>query len=148
MLNNVMKVEFKNFDLYTTGKEKREVFLAAHAVRQLSLKKQPIPDNINLKFYTPKGKVLRGHVDDLLELVKNKLTVIETKPGGSFTETYDITYDDDSQINYQQLTQNAGKNLVRVKNDATATSTEIIEGISKLFANNQIDLHLYMCRSC
>jgi len=148
MLNNVMKVEFEKFDLFTTGKNMREVYLAAHAARQLTLKRQAIPDNVNLKFYTPKGKVLRGHVDDLLELVKNKLPVIETKPGGSLTESYDISYDDDSQINYHQLAEGSGKNLIRIKPDASATSTEIMQAVSKLFANKEIDLHLYICRSC
>ncbi|MGP3591093.1 hypothetical protein [Vagococcus sp. WN89Y] len=148
MLNNVMKVEFKNFDLFTTGKNTREVYLAAHAARQLTLKRQPIPDNVNLKFYTPKGKVLRGHVDDVLELVKNTLPVKETKPGGTLTETYDINYDDDSQINYHQLTESSAKNLIRIKPDATVTSTEIMNAMSKFYANKDIDLHLYICRSC
>lgn len=148
MLNNVIKVGFENFDLFTTGENTREVYIAAHAARQLTLKRHPIPDNVNLKFYTPKGKVLRGHVDDLLELVKNTLPVQETKPGGTLTESYDINYDDDSQINYHQLTESSAKNLIRIKPDATVTSTEIMNAMSKFYANKVIDLHLYICRSC
>ncbi|PKC36119.1 hypothetical protein V462_10835 [Pantoea ananatis 15320] len=139
------KIEFENFDLYIPKKTSSDVYLAAHAELDINLSSQ-IPENIELKFYTEKGKPLHGHVDDLQNLVNGKLNVVQTKKGGERIEAYIISFDHDSQINYAILSSESNKSIIKVKESGEMTLKNLLRDISSLFFEDKT-LHLYMCRA-
>ncbi|SUX27687.1 Uncharacterised protein [Cedecea davisae] len=139
------KIEFKNFDLYIPKKTSRDVYLAAHAAQDINLASQ-IPDNLELKFYTEKGRPLHGYVDDLQDLVNGKFNAVETKKGGEYIEAYAIIFDHDSQINYARLAVESNKSIIKVKDHGEVTLKNLLRDISSL-SDEDKTLHLYMCRS-
>lgn len=139
------KIEFENFELYIHQKNSRDVYLAGHAGLDIDFSSK-IPDNIELKFYTEKGKVLNGHVDDLQDLVNGKFNVAQTKKGGERVEAYTINFDHDSQINYANLARKSNKNIIKVKESGEVTLKNLLRDISSVFVEDKT-LHLYMCRS-
>ncbi|WP_395491040.1 putative adhesin [Cedecea davisae] len=139
------KIEFKNFDLYIPKKTSRDVYLAAHAAQDINLFSR-IPDNLELKFYTEKGRSLYGHVDDLQDLVNGKFNTVETKNGGEYIEAYDIAFDHDSQINYAKLAVESNKIIIKIKDHGEVTLKNLLRDISSL-SDEDKTLHLYMCRS-
>ncbi|EPU3936148.1 putative adhesin [Morganella morganii] len=139
------KVEFKNFSLYIPQKTSTDVYLAAHAGRNINFSGR-IPDNLELKFYTEKGKVLHGHVDDLQDLVNGKFNEVEIKKGGESIESYAISFDHESQINYANLAMESKKSIIKVKENGEVMLEQLLRDISAVFAEDKT-IHLYMCRS-
>ncbi|MGP3593567.1 hypothetical protein [Vagococcus sp. WN89Y] len=147
LVNNVIKVECQNFDLFYPENAGNEIFLAAHGSQQINLKDTRVPENAKIFFYTKRWHSLNGHMDDLMELVKGKISSVESRDSWDKLETYDITLDQDSQINYSCLAQESHKSLIRVKPGAQISSKDLIEAVSTLFSDKKIDIHLYICRS-
>lgn len=147
MINKVIKLEFADFDIFFPHTASQEVYLAAHGSHLLKLAKKSIPPNVDVHFYTRRGKILHGHMDDIEELVKGTFPVTETVTGGQSLEEYEIRLDEHSQINYHQLTGESARNLIRLKPHVKVKSTDIITAVAKLFPDQKVDLHLYMCRS-
>lgn len=146
LVNNVIKAEYPDFDLFYPQDANHEIFLAAHGGRQLNLRNTQVPENAKVFFYTKKWHSLQGHMDDLIDLVKGKIASTESKESLEKLETYDITLDDASQINYPMLAQESHKTLIRIRPGAEVSSKNVIEAVSKMFSDKKIDIHLYMCR--
>lgn len=146
LVNNVVKVEFENFDIFYPPGAGNQVFLAAHGSRQLSLSNTRVPENSKVFFYTKKWHSLKGHMDDLIDLVTGKIASTETKESWEKLETYDITLDQDSQINYPWLALESRKTLIRVKPETEVSSKDVIDAVAKTFSDRDIEIHLYMCR--
>ncbi|WP_253376618.1 putative adhesin [unidentified bacterial endosymbiont] len=139
------KVGFKEFDLYIPKKTPRDIYLAAHAARDITLSSQ-IPANIELAFYTEKGKSLYGHVDDLQDLVNGKFNTLQSIKKGEFIEGYAISFDYDSQINYAQLAIESNKSIIKIKERREVKLKDLLRDISSLSVEDKT-LHLYMCRA-
>lgn len=139
------KLEFKKFDLYIPNKASRDVYLAAHATQDINIASK-VPDNIELKFYTEKGRTLDGHVDDLQDLVNGKFNALQTKKRGEYIEAYAISFDHDSQINYARLALESNKSIIKVKESGEVLLRHLLHDISSLSVEDKT-LHLYMCRS-
>lgn len=144
--NGVIKVEHPGFDLFYPENAGKEVFLAAHGNRQLTGSQTAVPENTEIFFYTKKWHSLHGRVDDLIDLVKGKIASTESKQSSQKIEAYEITIDEESQINYPWLAQESRKSLIRMKPQARVSSKDIIDAVSKMFSDKKIDIHLYICR--
>lgn len=147
LVNDVIKVEYPGFDIFYPEEAGHEVFLAAHGSRQITLRNTQVPENAKIFFYTKKWQSLQGHRDDLLDLVKGKIESTESKASWEKLETYDITLDQDSLISYPSLAQESRKTLIRINPDSEVSSKDIIDAVSRIFSDKQIEIHLYICRS-
>lgn len=144
--NDIFKIEFSGFDVFCPKNPAQDIYLAAHASRELTFSTHQLPENMKVYFYTKKWHFLRGHVDDLYDLVKGKFTSQEIKTTGEKMEKYAIKLDEESQINYHNLAVQSQKSLIRLKPDVEVSSENIIDTLAMLFLHKEINLHLYICR--
>jgi len=143
MPGKVTRIEFPQFSIYHPHGATADLYLQGHG--KTTQLRNRIPDNIAVQYYIDYGHQLVPYKGSTVDLFTGRFPAKEIKSPGETTEKYTIGTFTGMPTNAYHLARKYNKNMIHML-APTLDSEALMTSVSKLYADKQVNLHLYMCR--
>jgi len=139
----VSRIEYPWFNLYHPQGASNDIYIQGQG--KILITTTILPQNIKLTYYTNPGGQLLPYPGDTEGLLTNRFTIKDIANPGEVQLNYMITPMSSKYINYYRMARKYNKNLIQLRT-TEINSAILIEAASKIFPDDEINVHFYMGR--
>lgn len=144
MFGQVTRIEFPDFNIYHFPNSSPDLYLQGYG--QLLDSFYTVPPNIKVAFYAGKGSNLNLYRNSIDHLLEGRLPKREIRLSGESIDDYTIWSFNSLSQSYYYLARKFNKNVIQITADSTS-SERLLQGVSNVFPDKKMQLHLFMGRS-
>lgn len=144
MFGKVTRIEFPEFNIYHSPNSSPDLYLQGYG--QLLSSVYTVPKNVKVAFYTLKDRGLNLYRNSIEHLLEGRLPERETMLSGETIDDYTIFSFDSFSQSYYHVARKFNKNVIQITADSTS-SEKLLQGVSNIYPNKKMKLHLLMGRS-
>ncbi|XTZ38481.1 hypothetical protein ACQYRI_21745 [Salmonella enterica] len=144
MFGKVTRIEFPGFDIYHTPGASSDIYLQGYG--QLLDSHYTVPSNVKVGFYAAKGHHLSLYRNSIEHLLEDRLPKREITLPGETIDDYNILSFNSLSQSYYHLARKFNKDVIKITTESISLE-KLLQGVSNIYPNKKIELHLFMGRS-
>lgn len=144
MPGQVTRIEFPDFNIYHLPNASPDLYVQGYGQILNSL--YTVPANMKVTFYAAKGRNLNLYRNSMEHLLEGRLPKREISFPKESVDDYNIWSFNSMSQSYYHLASKYNKNVIQITSDST-TSERLLQGVSNIFPDKRVELHLFMGRS-